>query len=627
MKRRPSSSASERRNTDSSLSKRTSDSKNVESEVEKHDRELQEKYEQVKNKLEITQNERNSAEEHLKNISEECENEIFEKDSQIEQKKTELEEMQNRLDSVDRIEAAIVNLYMEMQGRSYEEIKSNTDNSLTEFEQEKDKEARTEELEQERERLRQRNPIVILSELSSNLRSLLEFKDRYENELKKEYDRVKTEEEKQVDVLKNKIEEMRNSIQEFVEKSEEANKKKEEAEQSKRLLESESEDMIASIRKANAELREVSNKKHQEEQDLQDMIDHRDKILREKEIRMMRITQLQSQMQKNKSNHERDLKAHQESNEKTLHKFENKLANITKLQAEKKEKEDILKSLDVQLASFQHDTNLRDIKENEENIEMLSRKLTLKQQELSRLKERAQQVEDEESQLGEQNKEMQKSLHEISKAAKTEKKVHQRQKERAFREKVEKEHHELAERNPYVVGFYKQRLREKEKQKDDLTKRVRRMILAEHRDSIMDKNFQLERTQLLGELTTRKKEVPHIQRLGMNDNQWEPTMRDRITDTQFREAERDNENKSRETHDITILKSKAQTTATAYNRMLKSDDNQKDSPDHPSRSEKQESENKKEGKIPLSAGSKSSYRKAGKKAGSAKTSFGIGSMA
>lgn len=115
-------------------------------------------------------------------------------EQELVERKEKQRSMEEKLSRVEQVEDAIIKLYLELKDRSFEVVGS--DESRREIEK------------KEREELRKENPIVILDRLKANLRTLLVFKDDYENELKDQIRRRKTEAEYKVEELKETIEKL-----------------------------------------------------------------------------------------------------------------------------------------------------------------------------------------------------------------------------------------------------------------------------------------------------------------------------------------------------------------------------------------------------------------------------------
>lgn len=115
-------------------------------------------------------------------------------EQELQERKEKQLSMEEKLSRVEQIEDAIIKLYLELKDRSYEVVGNVED--IKEIEM------------REKEELKKENPLVILDRLKANLRTLLVFKDDYENELKDQIRRRKTEAEYKVEELKIKIEQL-----------------------------------------------------------------------------------------------------------------------------------------------------------------------------------------------------------------------------------------------------------------------------------------------------------------------------------------------------------------------------------------------------------------------------------
>jgi hypothetical protein len=114
---------------------------------------------------------------------------LLELERQLEESVKKREEMNERLDRVETMEKSIANLYLEVHDRTSTDKRSQ------------------EEIEEERVQLRKKNPLVVLDQLRAHLRSLLAFRDDYENELKSHVQKKRTETEEGLFKAKQELEE------------------------------------------------------------------------------------------------------------------------------------------------------------------------------------------------------------------------------------------------------------------------------------------------------------------------------------------------------------------------------------------------------------------------------------
>lgn len=198
-------------------------------------------------------------------------------EQELHDRKEKQHSMEEKLSRVEQIEDAIIKLYLELKDRSYEAVGS--DDDIKEIEK------------KEKEELKKENPLVILDRLKANLRTLLVFKDDYENELKDQIRRRKTEAEYKVEELKLKIEQMQQEKDEYKSAAMKAIELKDRAVRDQNDNTDSFSNEINTLKQENSMLASVLAKKEQEIDKLHEMIDRRDSILRHREVQMMKITQ------------------------------------------------------------------------------------------------------------------------------------------------------------------------------------------------------------------------------------------------------------------------------------------------------------------------------------------------
>jgi hypothetical protein len=402
-------------------------------------------------------------------------------------------EMSEKLSRVEQIEDAIIKLFLEVKDRSADVVREN------------DKDLRIIEEKQLRIELKKQSPLVVLDDLKAHLRTLLAFKDDYENELRDQMARRHTETEKQLEKLKKKMEELEEEKENYKTNALKAIENQNLAVNAKREIIDESNSTILYMKKDNSEMLEVLKGKEKEIDKLHSQLDKRDEILRHREIQMMKITQLESRIQKNKIKHQFDLNRLKSEHYTKVNQYEKELAFYNKVKAEKKDMEQDLENATKMLSSFKGDTNRSKMMDLEEREAKAKRKYDEIVTEVKQLRSELNRAKTQNINLRKENVQMKQEYQKIFNAALKEKQKRTAQEDAAIKEQIEKHFHEHAERNPNLASFYKNKLKEKEKECVELTKRVRRMILAEHRTGALEKNFEEERSRLQSELSLLKK--------------------------------------------------------------------------------------------------------------------------
>lgn len=422
---------------------------------------------------------------HKKEL-EECKNEL------ISQRRAN-KEMEKKVSRVDEVENAIVKLYLEMKDRSTEVTQDNYD-TVKILEEQK-----------QMQELKNQNPLIVLDKLKANLRNLIAFKEDYENELKDQIHRKMTDAEVKLKELKQKLRNLEAEKEEYKINAARAIQERNEALEAKREIIDESNIRMRRLQKDNDRLVDEIKKGEQIISDINQKLDTRDKILRHREIQLMRITQLESQIQKTKLKNQFDQNKVKSEMFKSKESYERQLSHFNKIKAEKKDLEDALQKMSAKVQSLMRDANRTRVIELEQSEQQLERTMTTLKEENEELLQENKKLKVNIENLKNESKHIKEEYEKIFLAAVTEKKKKKTEEQNAIKQDILLNARENAQQSPHITEYYKKRLKEKEKEVEELTKRVRRMILSEHRGSIMEKNFELERTRLQNEVKTIKK--------------------------------------------------------------------------------------------------------------------------
>lgn len=243
---------------------------------------------------------------------------------------------------------------------------------------------------------------------------------------------------------------------------------------------------------------------------LHEMIDRRDSILRHREVQMMKITQLESKIKNDKTKHQFDINREKSEKYQVLKKYENDINFYQKLENEKKEMENELKRMKDEVRSLKTNASREKVQELTEVNQKLQERVNSLSEELKKYQSESRTLKIQVSNLRRSQAEMKQQYLAIFNANLEEKKKRKVQEEANMREQIEKHFHENAERNPQLASYYKKKLKEKEREVEELNKRLKRMILHQNRESQAEKNFLQEKTQLIGELTQLRRQLPTV---------------------------------------------------------------------------------------------------------------------
>jgi hypothetical protein len=465
--------------------------------------------------------------------------------TRMKQKLTEssdtMQETRIKLGRVEQIENGIFKLYLEMKQRSAEVVSNgNEDEDVVVL--------NVQELKKE-------DPLVLLDRLKVHLRTLLTFKDDYENELKDQLRRRKSEAELKLEQLKKRMVTLEKDTLLLKSNAEKAISIKDDALSKKQVISNESEKTIAALKSDHKEMMEMKANKEREINKLRSMLDRRDEILRHREIQMMKITQLQSQIEKNKTLHKLELNSMQSENNHVVKEKEKQLAFYNKVKAEKRELELYLRTLTTKLESYKLDANRCKYLELNERENKLEKKVLEMESNLDSARRELKTKETEVENLTRENQHLMKQYEDQSKKIRDSRIKTQQTADGKIKEAISKHYSENMEKNPQLADYYKKKVKEKEKEIADLTKQVRKMILSDHSDTVVQKNYEMEVFHLVSEIERLKRQA--IARSSQADLEDKPEAQLRKRNQELEVVLQDYETIERE----------AKTQAVAYERL------------------------------------------------------------
>ena len=390
--------------------------------------------------------------------------------------------IQEDLESVEALKKLIIDMYLEFQDRSLS-LPSNISPEM------------------ELHELQEQSPFVIIEYLGAHLRFLLNFKDDFERELQAQLESRRVDSEVKVEALKRKIQHMIQDHQGMRVETEQAARKRKEAEFMREQAIRETDKIIERYRQENEGLIQRVNTLDQELDDLINHINERDSLIRKKEMRLMRISQLESQIEKNKIKHKFDLNRVRAENVNSKKNFQKSEYTIAQLEGEREELEDRLHRAREQLKELQRCSSRSLKSEVQQETERIEAVYHRKQQRIEELKERIKATK--------QSKDRSANRC-FSLKSEYDRLFDEREQEEALRNKQSAtgrgQHSrpfvvKTEDSSEFVGEFYQKKLASKDREIEDLTMRVRKLLLKEHSSSLAEQNLENERLHLEKELT------------------------------------------------------------------------------------------------------------------------------
>ena len=401
------------------------------------------------------------------------------------------EAMQERIDRVEKLETSIIYLYVEVKDRSHENLNEAPDFAA------------------EAEQMKGTNPLLVLDMLRASIRNLLAFKDTFENELKNEFHRKKTKLEIQNEQLEGKISDMMEERENDLKALEAAEGRMGNAEATKEAVIGEANRVIEDVKVDNMKLVNLIKRKDEELDDLRVQLEQREQVIRHKDIKLMRIAQLETQIQQNKMQHQFDLQKLQAKHMKIMKQFQKELGRFGKTEADHSHLQTELKAKETELSSYKKNIQLLQAADLQTKISKMNSIILKKDQTLDATEKKLRHAEYDAETLRKQNKQMQVEYDKLFNAVKKQKEQARLEEER---QRSSIDVHKKVDEIPSHVDYYKRMVHEKDKELGVMADRVRSLMLAEHKHKVKEKTLEAERARTESELAELRMKVIHLER-------------------------------------------------------------------------------------------------------------------
>lgn len=458
--------------------------------------------------------------------------------------------MKEKLDRVEKIEMFIINLFIEMRDRSHENPDGQPD------------------VRAEREELRKLNIMVVLDKLRASLRYLQSFKEDYENELKGVLDRRKTTAEAESAQLRRQLEEAIAERDRALAMCDRAMGERADAVTNKERVTRECTDSLEDVQKDNERLADLVHAKEDEILRLKDELDQREQMLRHKNIRLMRISQLENQIQSNKIQHQFEVQKLQARQNKAIKELEKEIGKFSRTEAENEAYRSQLRQAEKQVWSFKNHIKRIDLQEFEKRVQHLETIIKHKDEEINFLQTELKHAQFVAEDVSEKNAKLKAEYDRIFKA------VTKQRQDRAHAEAKEQKAinaHEFVDELPSHVEVYKQKLREKERSVKEMQEKVRRLLASEHRHMVRTKTGEIEKARYEEEIAALRQQILRL----TSDQPKRPrtaaariNAKRAIDEEYVYRIERRNAELEDKLRDFDNLKTLTRTTAVAYEQLL-----------------------------------------------------------
>ena len=432
---------------------------------------------------------------------------------------------QGQLDNFDRLRLCVVNLYLEFQERSAPEGPSHMPSSQTVSRSSssvstgsggkrrggasggahslKALQADQDPVEEERSLLMKESPFVIMERLNHQLRFLLNFKEEYEAELEGRLARRRAASEREAELLNQRIRQLKEEFSEMKLTTSEAQSELQAEEKLRDEVYRENDTIVAELQRDNAWLKEQVHTREEQRQDLQQRLDERDELVRKKEMRLMKITQLQNDLEKHRKmhNHERDLVGLE--NQVIRSDVQKKQYYVTHLEAEVGTLREELDMITKKLNAYRLDVNRAALEELEIRRDAAHEAVREQDAELERLERKFRLLEQEDKDIQSKLAAMEEEYALIHEAYMQEKRHQRQEEELEHKRRLKAAVHETVLLNTQARSDYEEQLKTKERTAEELKTKLKMLLRRDKASSRRDRHMEEERLMLDRSLGSR----------------------------------------------------------------------------------------------------------------------------
>lgn len=480
----------------------------------------------------------------------------------------QLRQSTDQIERLNRLQSAIVGMYLEFKDRSHEDasLRRNID--------------------EEKAELLGESPLVILDKLRASLRVLLAFKEDFECELKAAISRQISEKDATAKDLSARLAAAQEKIRDLTNQLNSVRKYQEDSIDRERNIKKRADERNSQMETEIVQLKAKLDEKNTQIQGMKDLVAERDDLLRNRDTRLSRISQLESQLQLNRLQSQFDLSKVQTASRQKIIQLEKEALKFNRLEAENAELRDRVRTMSTQLGSYQ--TNMQVKKTNS-----LEQELTRCKQELenykSKLAAKEERLRTTEANLA-QSKLQVANLHQKISALAGDTAISQTipgkstpkgnssspvrgsMSVRAAKQthaspgieitgNLQDAENALAEASQqHIISSYKDRLKEKDLEIEELAKRVRRLLTLQHRSALSQRAWEEERTRLEKQISGLRDDVTQLRKIIGNKAMGQLTLSEDRQDAKDDAA-----------RDIQNLRAFAITTSHAFNQLQSGD--------------------------------------------------------
>eukprot|EP01012_Entosiphon_sulcatum_P032712 TRINITY_DN4155_c0_g1_i1.p1 TRINITY_DN4155_c0_g1~~TRINITY_DN4155_c0_g1_i1.p1 ORF type:complete len:612 (-),score=173.91 TRINITY_DN4155_c0_g1_i1:37-1872(-) len=398
-----------------------------------------------------------------------------------------IKQMAGKLEKLPLVERYIIDMFMEFR-------------DTLPFEGDINSEEAQRHIERERLQLRSQSALVTLDYLRNNIRAMLASREDQEALLHRDMQRKLLEKDAALQETREELDQLRQRMTQVQQQAEIAAHAKSSLEQDSVSMRAKFDTQINELKRENRELQTTLVKRDREIEQLKQTLEKRDEILLAKETRLVHVTQLEQQIARDQSQHRRErnnLKAQSMLQQKQLDEEAKVFAQVQVANAQLKQQ---LKDLQAKLHEAVVAANRSNVLDNERRAQRAEEQVEQLQKQVGQAETQLREARDRITVLEVQNERMRDEYTRIFAAAQRDQERRAAEDDAMLRKHSRQQYR--GDDSNFTTQKLREKLEEKERECQQLLRRLRKLVLHEHRDQ---KYYELEKSNLLEELDDLQK--------------------------------------------------------------------------------------------------------------------------
>eukprot|EP00743_Colponemidia_sp_Colp-15_P010016 GILK01010992.1.p1 GENE.GILK01010992.1~~GILK01010992.1.p1 ORF type:complete len:757 (+),score=192.56 GILK01010992.1:335-2272(+) len=387
------------------------------------------------------------------------------------------ETLQSRLDSAEKLERGVIDLYLEVKDRT-------VDNGSA--------------MDKEQEFVKGQDGIVILDHLRASIRLLFSYKEQKEQDRIAKLDSRQAEREEMLKQAQHECMTLKAQLDAEKRRLETVLAQKQDAETAKKAILQNSKEIIEEIRLDNQSLLSLLKSKEDSIQAFKVEANDASRKLKDQEMLLLRIPLLEQQLHSADVKHNAELHKIQVHHQKVMADAHKELQKFNQLETQNHELQQKTTALQEEISSYRRNTDRLKLLETEEQCSKVQSMHERKARTLRKLQEDYRRVKFQLEAKVKAYEDLKKLYDRLFMAAQEEKQKKLAEEKERLRDEA------IGDKNIYYVDFYKKKLTEKDKELEHLKARLNKLLQEEKRSTMRDKTFQAERSKYKSEIAQLK---------------------------------------------------------------------------------------------------------------------------